>query len=434
MRDVIAETKAVIEVDGEAIDTSGFSYASDVLSVGDPFAVTVPNPRGRFTKKLGIGERITLKLSNAEVNGGTLTTKLRGRIVEREASSDPSGTRIQLNCADLGWHLANCCAPTWYCLTEGTFLDLFTDGYLQDGKKQTGLLDPAWGLLGQTDATGIWRATIQTSNEPTLAERLGRTSSLSKLSVRLNKAQAVAMNLMGVFAPLYRVQTEAGDKVFDVLAEYSRRNNLLVNVSSDGVIQVWNPDYTRKPLYKIHYTDDDQRRQRNNVLGVRLYEALQGRFTEVTCVGELVAANFATLDPNNFNAGKLRGTFRRNNFPFVHRKTVVDGEMFDSSLAARQAEWHYKRELFNSFIYEVTVKGHHQNGVWWESDTMCAVDDDVTGVKGNLYVASVRYERTNAGDITHVAMRLPNLLSAAFGVLPVTTFVGASPRIATAIQ
>ena len=112
---------------------------------------------------------------------------------------------------------------------------------------------------------------------PTLAERLGRTSSLSKLSVRLNKAQAVAMNLMGVFAPLYRVQTEAGDKVFDVLAEYSRRNNLLVNVSSDGVIQVWNPDYTRKPLYKIHYTDDDQRRQRNNVLGVRLYEALQGR-------------------------------------------------------------------------------------------------------------------------------------------------------------
>ena len=118
----------------------------------------------------------------------------------------------------------------------------------------------------------------------------------------------------------------------------------------------------------------------------------------------------------------------------MHRKTVVDGEMFDSSLAARQAEWHYKRELFNSFIYEVTVKGHHQNGVWWESDTMCAVDDDVTGVKGNLYVASVRYERTNAGDITHVAMRLPNLLSAAFGVLPVTTFVGASPRIATAIQ
>ena len=91
-RDDIAQTRAVIEVEGEAIDgCSAFSYQSDVLAVGDPFSVTVPNPRGKYTSKFLPGSRVQLKLSNPRVNGGALTLKHTGRLIERQASSDRSG-------------------------------------------------------------------------------------------------------------------------------------------------------------------------------------------------------------------------------------------------------------------------------------------------------------------------------------------------------
>ena len=33
------------------VNTVGFSYSSDMLALGDPFSVSVPNPRGQYTGK-----------------------------------------------------------------------------------------------------------------------------------------------------------------------------------------------------------------------------------------------------------------------------------------------------------------------------------------------------------------------------------------------
>lgn len=429
-RDDIAQTRAVIEVEGEAIDgCSAFSYQSDVLAVGDPFSVTVPNPRGKYTSKFLPGSRVQLKLSNPRVNGGALTLKHTGRLIERQASSDRSGTRIQLGCADLGWHLATCCGPLTYNLQRGTFGDLFTaKGQVVRGQMQPGLFDPRWGLAGSYDGPGgTWKAQILTTNQATLQQRLGQR-------ITLTKGQAAATNLTGVFQRVYAIQIEAGDKVFDILSEYARRFNLLVNVSSDGYVQVWNPDYTRKPLYRIEY-HDDARRDRNNVENVRLIDNITGNYTEVTCVGEIVGLEFAQLDPNDPNAGRVYGTFSRpGNLPFTYRNTFCEGELWTSELAAKLAEWRYKRELFDSWTYEVQVKGHHQNGTWWESDTMVAVDDSVTGVQGNLYCSAVHYDSTPEGDVAHLTLKLPNLLSASFGPLPSPVSAQYNSKITAAIR
>ena len=46
---------------------------------------------------------------------------------------------------------------------------------------------------------------------------------------------------------------------------------------------------------------------------------------------------------------------------------------------------------------------------------MCAVNDTVNGIRGNFYIASVRYDRDERGDRTIVTLRKP-CLQANFGV------------------
>ena len=59
---------------------------------------------------------------------------------------------------------------------------------------------------------------------------------------------------------------------------------------------------------------------------------------------------------------------------------------------------------------------HHQNGVWYESDTMVNVYDETLGIKGLFYCAAVSQEGTRGqGDRTTLLLRLPGLLSASWG-------------------
>ena len=67
-------THEVVRIDG----LTAFSYSSDVRQVGDPFSVTVPDPRGKLVGKLVRGARCVLSLSNASVAGGIKVRKTTG--------------------------------------------------------------------------------------------------------------------------------------------------------------------------------------------------------------------------------------------------------------------------------------------------------------------------------------------------------------------
>lgn len=411
------QTKAIIEVEGETIEQcTSFCYQNDMLSIGDPFAVTVANPRGSL--RLRAGQKITLRLSNSAVNNGRAALKHTGRIIGVEYISDGAGTRVQLNCADLGWHLAQSAPPIEANIQRGTFGDLFGEPFI----------NRSWGFPGDfSGPQGSWKAKLRTDSAASRSLRIGITDVFSK-------SQAAATNLAGIFQRVYVVQTEPGDTVADILTEYSRRFNLLLGVGADGRIQLWQPDYTQKPWYRIEYHDDENR-ERNNILGIRIRETIESIYTEVTCVGEIVGMEYAKVAADDPTPGRTRGFYRPDPapLPFVHRRTFCDGEMFSDELALKQAEWHYKRGLFDAFSIEVRVPGHHQDGVWWEADTMCSVDDSIHGVTGCFYVQSVRYERTREGDVTDVVLRLP-ILTAAFGQLPTAPNVAFNPNLASAVK
>ena len=136
-------------------------------------------------------------------------------------------------------------------------------------------------------------------------------------------------------------------------------------------------------------------------------------------VGEQLPGQFYD-DVANPNATKKRGrVVHPGALPFTHRKTAADGEMYENGLAQKQAEWMYKRGIFDAWVATYNVSEHHQNGYWWESDTVVHIDDDELGLLGNFYVQSVHCTGSKqAGDTTTVTVRKPGLLSASFGEYP----------------
>jgi hypothetical protein len=356
-----------------------------MMQIGDPFSVAIPNPYGKYTGKFLPGARVTLYLQNPLVATNARTLKATGVVVKRRVESGGNGTLIQLECADLGWHLTNNAAPLWAPLS-GNFKNLLEEGTW---------IDPSWGIN---------TAQFRTINKNNVFRIYN-----GKAGVQLAQQQEP------LTTPLQRIQAEPGDKVADILITYARRINYLINVACDGVFQLFRPNYTQTPLYHIEYhAQGESSPADNNILNVTVEDDITNRWTSTLCVGEIVipqvAPDAAVVNATQ-NSLKFRGQLSAaNELPFVHRMSFSDGEIFKSQDAAPMAYWRYKNDKFNSFKANYRVRGHHQNGVWWESDTMCSVNDTVNGVVGKYYVSSVHYTRDEQGDIAEVTLRLPNLL------------------------
>lgn len=368
----------------EFVNTVQFTYSSDVLNLGDPFSFRVANPGGRYREKFQRGAKLRFFLRNPQVNGGRWTLKHTGIVVRRVLTGDSSGFYIDIEGADLGWHLRENDAPLWYRLQGGTL-----ERMLQDPK----FIDPSWGIKG-----------LLADNETSRLIRRG-----------LNNSRAQAQIDLQALGTLVYIQVEPGDKVVDLVTTYCRRIGRLFTVSPDGYMQVWTPDENRAALYSINLHGDD-RRSLNNVLQHSINEDISNVWTHVTCIGEIVGGDMQQ-DSTNQNAAKRRGTFINSQvLPFVHRMGFADGEIFNGSAAKQQAIWRYNRGIFDSWSATYVVRGHHQNGNWWESDQFCTVHDSINGLDGDFYIQAVVYARDEQGDRTTITLRKPGLLKASYGV------------------
>jgi len=362
-----------------------FKYVSDMMAVGDVCTFTiVADDKGETLRRLPVGALVKLRLKNEAVNGGNWTLKHLGRITERRASLR-SGT-IQVTSADLGWHLTSCHAPSFFQLRGRTLGDVVRP----DGS----FIDKSFGLQGV------------------------RVNDSNVLNRRLKQGRAALQaQMLKVLTPITAIQAEPGEAFLDVITRYCQRENLLINVSVDGYIQLWNPDYERSPLYAFECSDT-----RSNVLDADRQDLLATRFTEVLCVGETLQLGVQLNDPTDPNATKRRGYYRAPTLlPFMHRQTSSNAEMLDEQMAAAQAEWNWKRGLFDSHYLEVRVPDHFQlgprGGEWLESDHMADVFFPGLSTRGRYYVQSVVCDSTvKGGDTATLILRWPYLLSAAYGV------------------
>jgi len=357
-----------------------YSYDSDVLQLGDPCSVVLPNPKGLLNGKIKMGQTLELYIADPDVQGGTSIRKLKGVVISRQGSSSESqGTTVNVGGADLGWHLANNAAPLWFRLRGIRFSKLLQK-----------VLDPSWDFAG-----------VRSENDTNRHLKLGRAGAIQ--------------STQGVFDQLIPpIQIEVGEMIADVLILYAKRERKLVNVSADGYLQIWAPAKNAAPLYTFHHHRmDEASRSENNVTKASLSESIDGLFTDVICVGTVLIPP-EMVDATNPNEGHFRGTYRdASQLPFVRRYTFSDGDQLTKQQADARARWKAERGRFDSLQYVAEVKGHSQGGVFFEPDTTATVHDSVVGVDGIMYVSTVRYagdERT--GTTTTLTMRSPNLLGA----------------------
>lgn len=378
-----------LEIDGrEYRNVKDYTYQSDVLSLADPFRVTLGSPDGDYGGTISEGSSVKVRMADPEVEGGTSVTKLTGIVTALEMSAARgTGTTLTVQGSDLGWHLVNNTAPLWFRLNRVSWKKLLE-----------AVLDKSWGFAGVRD-----------ENTTNTKLKLGRAG----IQIFI---QTTEHDFAAIIPP---IQIEPGQMIADTLVHYAKLSKLLVNVSSDGYLQLFRPRevslaLSSPALYSFrHHSSESGDPTENNVESARLSRSLDGLYTEIVCVGTVVRKPLTENidDPNRM---KFRGEFKDTKaLPFTRRLTFTDGEMLTRSRATKRAEWRAKRGVFDSFTLEYVVTGHSQNGLFYEPDTICEVDDTVLGVKGYYYVSAVRYQRTmQAGTTTTLTIKKPNLLSA----------------------
>lgn len=382
----MGQTTCRVVVEGRTVEEIlSFDYSSDVMAIAEEAHFSVENKNRKYRDQLRLGQRVEFILQNPDVNGGAPTVKHRGVIVRRNPKISPSeGSVINITSADLGWHIQNSDAPLWMRLQGKTFADICDPA-------TSPFFDPSWGFTG-LDFTG----------DPRRRLKLGLAAAL--------------VEQKRIIQPVHVIQIEPGEKPSEKITEYARRLNLLLNVSPDGKVCLFRPNDEQAPLYSLRLREGDEG---CNVLDADLVEDARSLWTEVIVVGEQLPNQLFT-NTTNPNATKKRGrVVHPGALPFTHRRTAADGEMYENGLAQKQAEWMYKRGIFDAWVATYNVSEHHQNGFWWESDTVVHIDDEELGLLGNFYVQAVHCTGSKqAGDTTTVTVRKPGLLSASFGEYP----------------
>lgn len=397
-------TKVIIRVydnNGKATDVdkiSSFSMVIDILNLGDIFSITVPDPHQKWAPILIPGQPIKVFLSNPAVNNNAEVQIYDGLITSRKRIGDNSlGSIIQLECADKGWYLKNTNPKLWQQTTQSNYLELF----------KTFAGDPTWRFV---DSSG--NPLFLVDNTTSVKIRQGLSQGRAGAILEANKYQ----NLL-----CFRIQVEPGMTVASILQRYARNFGRLCNISPDGYFQIFTPNYSQTASYRIDYHDNSEK-TKNNVLQVEIEEDIKTSYTKATVVGEIVG--WYALDVNNPNTGKFYGTSTNPDVvPFTHEYTFTEGELYSQSVtdigpntpyANSAADWKLKSMLFDSFTATYKVRGHQQNGKYWTPDTMVNMNDTVNGIVGNYYISRIKLNRTDAGDITEITVKKPNLLTPYF--------------------
>lgn len=408
-----------------------YAYVSDILGLGDPFTVSIPNPGGMPSAnfpgldvsdssdlmKIKVGQSLTFSITDPNVNSGSPVQKLKGLVTNIERMSTPSGSVVRVTGADIGWHLQNNSVKPYRNFRGAKF------GELVDF-----VIDPSWGF--QTDSAGKV-AILTESNDINQSAKLRQG--------RLNQGRTGAVfNAAKDLGGFTRIQTEIGQTPAELLILYAKRLQRLCGVSADGYLQIWKPDYARQTDYTFNLRRGADSKN-NNIIEATFVEDLAGRFNDVICDVTRVTlpkspeqqAAAQQIDPNAMHirsrlvseqilskvsapgATTIFSDSELYDLEFVHRLVFSESDYYTSSQALDRARWKLQRSQYDSWNYEISVQGHSQNGIMFEPNTLAQVRDDVNGINRVLYISAVHYQQhPSMGTRTRLTLKLPSLLGA----------------------
>lgn len=410
------DSQAYVQIDGVDYLAREWSYQASVLRIADTFSATIPAPNGRVIAADGstvpiadvatMGANVKLSIAEPVVAGGVRVPKLIGRVTGRRMQSESGGgTVLAVSGADLGWHLSSC-GQVFRNLRGVMWRDFiakncgFTVGEVNAATNRAPTVSDSygWGFAGVGGGNAINRRIRQ-----------GRAGVEAFIS---GKQDAIVPP---------RFQVEVGQTIDSLLIQYAKLDHFLINVSTDGWLQIFQPDYTQAATYQFfHYGADDARRAKNNVIGPVVDESADGLYTKVECWSTVV--DTLNVDHKSPNAGRYRGKYiNAGTLPFPRFLTFTDTEQMGQDRVNKRAQWQWQRGVFDSYSISFETVGHSQNGVPFVEDTMATFTSTVYGIDGLFYVESVNPTRklappgvskSGAGTRCKITLRKPGLLAA----------------------
>ena len=429
----VPDTSPIIRVEingdpmGKRGDISSFMLTDDVRSLWDPWQFTMPNPDGSKNYLLK-SEWVPIKIyhSDPAVQDGAERLWLRGIIAKVGQKESGQGHLLTFSGYDNGYYLSSH-APYFVRLRVSW------------GTLARKMIDPSWGISLIFDGnfnSQIRQGRIDAQTSKYLKEAKAE-------AMRLSQGRAdVGLSLFAQFkAPLPVIQTMPGQTVGDILTRYARLANYpdpggLVNISADGNISIFQPDYTKKPDYVFHYhRPNDPLSKYNNVKQPEYQRDAEPLYNDVSCVGTRIVGFTMpnqTADPNEdkfagryadrkitspvVSHGKLQGPGL---FPApLRRFSFMDPDRLNKKQAYLRARWQFNQGVYARETLTYVHEGHSQiqpggEAIPFVANTMAEVHDSVNDVEGNMYVARVQpYQDLNGGSYTVITIKPPNLLAA----------------------
>jgi prophage tail gpP-like protein len=217
---------------------------------------------------------------------------------------------------------------------------------------------------------------------------------------RIDKSTAYLAKIKKDLFP--RTKIEAGETVMEILSRLAIKSGFLIWQAADGSGVIARPDYLQDAMYDIRlYSRDDADYQRNNVLEYDVRRDGRDRFRSYRAMG---------YSPNTKNTS---GKGSRHDASLTDDEVSLSSRSFtmarDNSTKRKQVSEQLQRERdrrqFESEIATYTVMGHQQNGVLWQIDSRCAVDDRINNITGKLYVVRRKFVGDDEGQRTEIELR-----------------------------
>ncbi|TXH42075.1 MAG: hypothetical protein E6Q97_36310 [Desulfurellales bacterium] len=351
---------------------------------------------------------IIFTCSDPLVDSGKPVPMVMGVCTKVEHHTSAEASVLRLSGFDLG-KLLDSCAKPWIRFRGLRLKDLITK-----------LIDPSWIFENRNDGWGIHREPRGLNVDR--VRKLGQRVTGGRAGVQLAQQAVIGQ----ILPPL---QTEVGQTVYDIISRYARLNGIttstgsFVSVSSDGYIQIFNPnDYVNDPpLYVFHDTDDER-----NIRIKRSSLILDGDdlYTDYACYGSVIIPPQA-LKPNkvvDFNAGKFSGRTGHSSIlgtdtdPITRSLTFADPEQYVPRFAKTRAEWRKKQSLYKEQGIRLTIQGHSMPGP--DGKWLPLVEGNMAELfstrlrRWGRYIIEqvVKRQDANTGTECDVTLRLPGLL------------------------
>ena len=415
-------------------------YESRVLQIADPFSVTIPAPNGKVLGSDGrqvsmmevakMGSPVTISMKDPNVNGESPVLKLTGLVTKRSLQTTrDGGCVLAVAGADIGWYLGSCatvfknlqgllwpqflsrvCGLTvnatsnsneWSVVTGGDQYGWGFKGVRKDNTINSSMKGGGKGakLAKQQKETKERNTAIAVINEQNRLRRIG------ELGRELTNIEISQIWTPTVPMPVY--QTEVGETIDEMMVKFARFDFFLINVSADGWLQIFRPNYTDPPKYKFYrYLATDPRCSMNNIQNPVLDETAETLFTRAECwttvVNPIIHPEAVPANVADINAGRYHGSYPLKGaassedftyFPKHRLHTYTDQNQMSKARADTRSKWKFSKGVFDSWTYTFSTPGHSQDGISFVEDSLCEIHDEVYGIDGTYYISDIKCTR-----------------------------------------